>query len=243
MTLRPRHPPEASLVFSKTAMSSNSGNRGQTSLREGRRVSGYEGTEGRIISLCQDTSWKKNQNDQVKTICFKIRTVHFLRLMVKNRLVQHSGMIYVIIQANNRKQNRLILSYSFQLSEDELKHFRKNESIHFFGLQFMSTLTQRGTKKSCLSEKILLVFLAEEEMIFPLKKHKKKMLDKEKWKDTYKVTSHLLFIQLLFFADAKMRLRLTLKGMIFFFRRELCDLNEMLWITRSQMNMGTLFSS
>lgn len=38
----------------------------------------------------------------------------------------------------------------------------------------MSTLAQRGTKKSCLREKILLVFLAEEEMIFSLKKHKKK---------------------------------------------------------------------
>lgn len=38
-----------------------------------------------------------------------------------------------------------------------------------------------------------------------IKETQEKMLDKEKWKDTYKVTSHLLFIQLLFFADAKMR--------------------------------------
>lgn len=133
MTSRPRHPPEASLVRSKNAMSSNSRNGGQTSLREGRRGSGRtEGTEGRMRSLCQDTAWKQNQNDQVKTIYLKIRAVHFLRLTVKNRLVQHSGMIYVIIQANNRKPNCLILRYSFQLSEEELKHFRKNESIHFF---------------------------------------------------------------------------------------------------------------
>lgn len=69
------------------------------------------------------------------------------------------------------------------MSEGELKHVRKKESFYSLGYSIGLLKLKGELKKVAYMEKMSLVFPAEEEMMSSLKKHKK-MLAKEKWKDT-----------------------------------------------------------
>lgn len=60
----------------------------------------------------------------------------------------------------------------------------------FFGRKYRPVPAHRGLEKAWLGGKILLVFPTEMEMTFSLEKLKK-MLEKEKWEDIYKIRSHL----------------------------------------------------